>query len=421
MANLFKNKVFQGLLLAIFIVVFWYPIIFNNELFYDDLSFVDAFKSGNPGLQYFFKPHNEHFMPIFKGLFFVVYSLFGTNIIPFMVISIIFHIINTLLVFLFLQRLFKGRDFLPFLLSVFFSLNVVYFEILHWFVNVGQAIMFSFLLITLIFMQKYFERNDKKDYWLSVFFSFFIPMNFSLGFLGIIFIKMYYFFIEKKSLSMKTISNGIRFLSPYFIAWLLSLSLYLYFTFSNLFLDGKTSSRFTFDLLKVFFYFVLGLVGLFVRFLGYSTLVFPYTTAFAAIFTLLLFFLSMFFFFYFLLKNKKSRLPLFWGSGEILFSIFGIFLCYGVLAFLRSSLEPMSFIGWGRYHYLTAFFATILLGAMLPRIINILSIVFDRKRVKIFLALIFISMLLTHFILVRQKSYSPIRSEGAVPTIDCAV
>ncbi|MBI5700264.1 hypothetical protein HZC34_00240 [Candidatus Saganbacteria bacterium] len=167
MKKAFSSTLFQIVCLVVLIVVFWAPIMFDNEFFYDDYSFIDTFKAGTPSIGYFLKPHNEHFMPMFKGVFFSMYKIFGANIVPYMGLVIIMHVINAILIFFLLKLIFDKKKFLPFLLTLFFALNTTYYEILHWFVNTSQAIMFFFLLLTLLLFHLS-ERNGNKK---SVFFS----------------------------------------------------------------------------------------------------------------------------------------------------------------------------------------------------------------------------------------------------------
>ena len=407
---MFSKTSFQIISIIVLIVIFWYPIMFENEFFYDDWAFISTFKAGTPSLGYFLQPHNEHFMPMFKMIFFAMYKLFQANIMPYMALSIVMHIINCLLLFVLLRLIFKGKKLLSYLLTLFFALNVTYFEVLHWFVNLSQALMLMFLIITLVLMHRSVDEDNKKLYYWSLFTSFFIPMNFSMGFLGIFFVVTYYFLILKGKLL-----DGIRFLAPYLYVWALYLVTFLTFSLYSIMHKPATAPKLTFDATKLVFYFVLGFVGLFIRNLGYSMLVFPYTTGLAVLFTIIFVVFLFFLLFYYILNPAKQRKPLLWGSGIIAFSLMGIFVCYAILAVGRSSLEPFSFISWGRYHYLPMFFFTILLGAVAPRFFGIFSGIFNEKRLKALVILLFIGMLMTHFVLIRQKSFSPVRTEGLIP------
>src|SRR3989338_3179463 len=189
---MFKKIWFQALLLSTLIIAFWHPICFNNELFLDDWSFVDSFKANGFSLNYIFAPNNEHFMPLFKAIFFIFHDFFGTNIIPYMAGSIVLHIINSMLVLILLRNIFSEKR--GFFLSIIFALSTTYYEILHWFTNFGQGLTMLALLLTFVFLQKSLKQNSKIFYYLSVASSFFIPMNFSMGFLGIFFITLYLFF-----------------------------------------------------------------------------------------------------------------------------------------------------------------------------------------------------------------------------------
>ncbi|OGC16133.1 hypothetical protein A3J90_03455 [candidate division WOR-1 bacterium RIFOXYC2_FULL_37_10] len=414
MKTLFLNRWFQVFLLAILIVIFWYPIC-SNEFFYDDWTFINKVQSGNFSFGSLFFATNGHFAPIFTGLFFVMLKLFGLNIVPYMCFSIFMQILTCSLLFYLLTLIFPQNKYLPFLLALYFSLNTVYFEILHWFSGLGQSFSFLPLLLTLIFLHRGVLESNKKFLAISVITSFFIPMHYSMGFTGIGFIFLYYLFVLNKYKEIGGFKRGIIFFLPYVFAWLLFFVVYLIFALPVLLNQPDTAPSLTFNVNSVLAYTLLGFTGLLVKNLGYSILVFPYTTGLAVLLTFFFIVFFMMMLLYFFLTPQKNRIALFFNRNLAIFSFITMFFCYSLLAFARASLGVEAFLSWGRYHYFPMFSFTILLGAVIPQVINIFSKLFDRRRFKIFLVVIFILFLMTHFILIRQKSESPIRTEGALP------
>jgi len=409
-----SNKRLQTILLAALIILFWFPICFNNEFFYDDWTFIDVFKAGPPALSYFLKPSNEHFMPLFKGIFFLMFKLFRLNIIPYMGLSILMHILNCVLFLILLRLIFPKNPLLPFWLSLFFALNTTYFEILHWFTNFSQALTFFFLLITLILLHRSFLEGKRMLFWASVLTSFFIPMNFSMGFLGIVFIALYYILILSQNTGRRLFSS----LWPYFLSWFVYLIIYLIFTLPSILHKPATAPAVTFKAGQVFLYTLLGFTGLLVKNLGFSLQVFPYSTILAIILAVLVFFFTFFLILYLILNPQKERTTLFGNWKIAAFSLMNMILCYVVLALGRASLGAEAFLSWGRYHYLPMFFLTLLMGTFLFKFIEIFSRIFKQRRFILFLAILFILFLTMHFMLIRQKSESSIRTEGAVPAHD---
>jgi len=398
------------LLLVILVILFWHPVLFNNEFFYDDLDFIKVFQSGQFSLQYMFTPHNEHLMPIFKMKFFLLYKIFGTNIIPPMMLSITLHIANCLLFFYLCTLLFPGRRWLPFLTAVFFAVNSAYFEVIHWFVVINTASSLFFLLATLIMLHRY--ALDKKNWqlWLSLAASFFIPMGFSLGLVGIAFVILYAWLVLK----LPAIKIAVKYLA----VWLLFLAIYGIFVMGAGRVGGGS---FTFDILRILQYIFFGFLGAFLKTMGFNVMVFPYSTVLAIILTIQLFFLGYFFVLYFFLNRKEDRMPVLGERGIVRFCLLSALISYAAVAVTRSSLGVDAFLSWGRYHYFPVFFLSILAGCAVTPIFNILSKVFNRRRLMIYFILLFVIYLATQLILIRQKSFSSIRLEGSLPKLEALV
>lgn len=413
--KIFQSKIIQLIVICLLILAFWFPICFNNSFFADDWEHIDTYKNKGVSSSYFSKPNNEHFMPLFKLSFFAMYKLFDLNIAPYMLLSIFLHIINSILLFCLLELIFYKKSFLSFFLVLFFALNTTYFEILHWFTNFSQALTFFFLLLTLFALHYYIKKGRIFLYWGAVVASFFIPMNFSMGFLSIIFIPLYYFLVVKKRFFKDEAKKDLLFLMPFFAVWLLYLFVYLIFALPFILNRAATGPATTFNVGIVSTYILLGFIGFFVKNVGFSMLVFPYTTGLAILLTFLFVFFLMFFMFYIVLNGARKRTPLFKDSISM-YALLCMFFCYFVLAFGRASLGVEAFLSWGRYHYLPMFFFVIFLGAIFPQAMEIFSKIFNRNRVKLFLMFLLLIFLINQFILIRQKSEASIRTEGFLPS-----
>ena len=398
------------IMLVVLVILFWHPVLFNNEFFYDDLDFIKVFESGQFSLPYMFAPHNEHFMPIFKVKFFLLYKMFGSNIVPPMILSIALHIANVLLFFYLCTLLFSGRKWLPFLTAVFFAANSAYFEVIHWFIVINTASSLFFLLATLILLHRY--AIDKKNWqlWLSLAASFFIPMGFSLGLIGIAFVILYAWQV----LRLPTIKIAVKYLA----VWLAFLVIYGIFVVGAGRVGGGS---FTLDILRIIQYISFGFLGAFLKTMGFTMMVFPYSTILAIILTIQMLFLGYFFVLYFFLNCKEERAPVL-GEREIVrFCLISALISYAAVAVTRSSLGVDAFLSWGRYHYFPVFFLSILAGNAVTPIYNILGKIFNRKRVMIYFILLFAIYLATQLILIRQKAFSSIRLEGSIPKLEAIV
>jgi len=111
-------------------------------------------------------------------------------------------------------------------------------------------------------------------------------------------------------------------------------------------------------------------------------------------------------------------MPVLGERGIVRFCLISALISYAAVAVTRASLGVDAFLSWGRYHYFPVFFLSILAGNAITPVYGILSKIFNRKRVMIYLALLFAIYLATQLILIRQKSFSSIRLEGSLPKIE---
>jgi len=398
------------LLLTLLIILFWHPVFFNNEFYGDDLDFLKAFESGQFSLKYMLAPHNEHFMPIFKLLFFMMFKLFGRNLIPCLMLSLILHIVNSFLLFKLSEMLFPKNRWLPFLVAVLFAVNSAYFEVIHWFTIINSAMSLFFLLLTLVLLHRY--ALEKKDWLLysSAVSSFFIPVGFSLGLIGIAFIWLYAWLVLKLP--------KIRIAVPYLIAWSVFLVLYGLFV-ARVGVVGAGSL--TLDPLKIVQYVFFGYLGAFLKTMGFSVLVAPYTIVLSVLLTIQFVFVGYFLLLYLFLNRREERIAAGGERGILWFCLLSALLCYMAIAVTRSSLGVEAFLSWGRYHYFPILFFSILAGSMARPVFKIFSKVYSPRRLKIFFVILFSLYLMTQLAMIRQKSFSPVRVEGALPKLEIPV
>lgn len=407
------KKYWPFILLAFLVILFWYPVTQNNDFFYDDLDFIQTFQQNQATLGYFFAPHNEHFMPMFKGIFFIMFKIFGLNIVPYMWLLILVHIINVSLFYAICKKIFPHAKWLPMILAVLVLANSTYYEVIHWFILLCTALSFMFLQISLLCLHLYIEKEEKKLLIVSVISSFFIPMNFSLGIIGIFFIFLYYFCIINKGFRIREIKDYFKLLWPYVVAWFLYLIIYLLFSHNSTFVSGKGILAFNFS--DSFANVLSGFGGFFIKSLGFGLLMQPLNIWVAGILLFNLVCLAFFLILYFSLNPKKERERILHDRGIALYSFLGAFISYLVIAVARTDLSSGVFLNWGRYQFFSVFFLTIFVGNMLPSLISIFSNIFNKQRFKAYIVILFILFLVGQFVMIRAKASSPIRTEGLVP------
>lgn len=407
------KKYWPYLLLAILVVIFWNPVLFNNNFFLDDWDFVHAAQAGEPTFSYLVAPHNEHFMPVFKLIFYGMFLLFGANIVPYIWLLLIVHIINTGLFYYLCKLIFPKHKHLPLYLAVFFLSNSVYFEVLHWFILLCTAMGLMFLQITLILLHKYEEKKKKEYLILSALASFFIPMNFSLGIIGIVFILLYYFLVIKKSYRIAILKKALPVFIPYFIAWAVFMVLYYFFVVTKLAAKGLSMGLLDI-ILKVFERVAAGFAGFVTKTLGLEIFLHPINIWIGAWLWFNVIVFAFMLVLYFFLNRKGGRIALLNDHKLALFAFGSAFISYAVIALGRVNESPEFFLNYGRYQFFAAFFLVIFLGNLMPSLIKIFSGIFNPKRFKIYLMILFCLYLIGQLMIIREKALSGIRTEGLI-------
>lgn len=104
------------------------------------------------------QPHNEHLMPVFKGLYLLEYKLFGANHFLYMMVGFALHAANATLVYLLGRRL-SLRPWPSVAAAIIFAFSWVHWEVTGW--SFEQCFMLStlFMLIVVILFCENPHRN----------------------------------------------------------------------------------------------------------------------------------------------------------------------------------------------------------------------------------------------------------------------
>lgn len=156
------------------------PKLFSGSTFY---------QGGNLG--------GVNYRPLMTSSFALIYSLFGANSLPFHFVSLVFHILNTLLIFA------VFRYFLPkiqaFLLALVFLVHPINSEVVYYISNLQDLLFLFFGLLALWIIQ--LTKSSKQGLLVSslcLLFSFFSKET---GLLFIPIILLFKYFFDKKFLA----------------------------------------------------------------------------------------------------------------------------------------------------------------------------------------------------------------------------
>ncbi len=194
-----KNKF---ILLILFVIVVCYLPLFKGFYQQDEWQ---AFGSGylNQSLPFinrianFFYPKIGHYTPLRDLVFDFLFGIFKVNYFPWALVSIIFHIIITCLVYLLARELSNSEKY-SLIVAFIFGISASGIQATTWVVtdlNTHGAVIFA--IFSFIFFIKSFSSENKKDLLVSVFFLF-ASLLFKEISIGMFIVYLFYLFFSNK-------------------------------------------------------------------------------------------------------------------------------------------------------------------------------------------------------------------------------
>jgi tetratricopeptide (TPR) repeat protein len=167
-------KKFLPWIILFFVILVYSNAINNGFLNWDD----DRYVTANPYLALnwknisFFFTHFYFVMyiPLTMLSYMIDYTIGGLNPWLFHLHNLILHLINTLLVYFFILKLFKknqNRYFYAFLTALLFGIHPLHVESVSWIAERKDVLYTVFFLISLIFYLNFVEKKKKKYLLLS--------------------------------------------------------------------------------------------------------------------------------------------------------------------------------------------------------------------------------------------------------------
>lgn len=179
----FIKKEFLFPILICSVILIFYNQAFHNEILSwdDNLYLID-----NPQVQnlssipsYFSHFDNTgNYMPFTLSTFTILYHFSELHPFLYHFINILFHILNSLLVFYFIYKLLKNID-LALITALLFSTHPIHVESVAWIAELKDVQYTFFFLLSMIFYLKFVRNRKPSNYILSI--IFFISSVFSKG------------------------------------------------------------------------------------------------------------------------------------------------------------------------------------------------------------------------------------------------
>lgn len=109
-----------------------------------------------------------HFYPLTMLFYAGEYLLFKTNFFPYVLVALIWHIINGWLLFTFIRIYFKNK-MIAFISALIFAVNSFSHQAVSWIsAGIGTLHSTTFLLLSLIFFAKFLQFKKKKSFYFSL-------------------------------------------------------------------------------------------------------------------------------------------------------------------------------------------------------------------------------------------------------------
>lgn len=170
MSKLFSSKMKKYLVaLPLLGILFYFPSLFYN---FSQDDFIHAFASqANNLIDFlnFFNP-SKNFSDIFfyrplstQVHFFLLTKIFGLSALPFHIISLVFHILNSYLFYLIIKKIWRDKH-IALLSSFFYAISAVHFLSLFYISSFQEIARTLYILLSIFLFIKYFETNKTALY-----------------------------------------------------------------------------------------------------------------------------------------------------------------------------------------------------------------------------------------------------------------
>ena len=168
------GPVYQATIILLLTFIAYSPVLNNGFTNWDDPLYVTE----NPLIRtfnfhhfqlWFTQPFQGLYQPLILASLAIDYSFHGLNPYYFHLTNLILHLANTLLVFIFIRKLFKNR-ISALLVALLFGLHPIHVESVAWITERKDVLYTFFFLIALIFYLNFRQSEKRKYYALTMLF-----------------------------------------------------------------------------------------------------------------------------------------------------------------------------------------------------------------------------------------------------------
>ena len=162
-----KTITIHVLAIVLLTSIFYYPSLSNDFIWDDDDYILNNFSIQRPeGLKDIWLSYKTpQYYPVVFTSFWIEYHTWGARPLGYHVVNLMFHIINALLIYAILLKLYKT---LAFPVALIFALHPVHVETVAWITERKNIYGAFFYLLAVWFYTRFFESAHRRDYALSL-------------------------------------------------------------------------------------------------------------------------------------------------------------------------------------------------------------------------------------------------------------
>jgi hypothetical protein len=159
-----KKPYIPGLLITLFILIIYLPAL-DIYLMRDDFEWLEESYSAWQDPSILFRLINNFFRPMVKLSYLLNYTLFGTAAPFYSLITILFHLVNVYLLYIFLYRVTR-KNHIAALTALLFGASPFYSEVTLWAAGRPDSILLMFIIGVLLRFTSINTDEKEKRPWL---------------------------------------------------------------------------------------------------------------------------------------------------------------------------------------------------------------------------------------------------------------
>lgn len=171
MKEIFKHRL--SFLLALLVFIYWLSLSFANYFHYDEWDFFT--KMNGSAWEVITKSYSGHFIPLNLLHHFLLFKIFGLNYVPFQVSTILFHTLNSLILYFVVFRLTRQK-YLSLISMALFAFSSIGIENIIWSLGVNYCAAGFFLFASFFLFLFIKEKLDFKKLLISLLFLVLSPL-----------------------------------------------------------------------------------------------------------------------------------------------------------------------------------------------------------------------------------------------------